>query len=397
MTGKKLAQIARISPEQLAKNLNVRFKGTVVQMASKIVDTKIVKRPTGIPSLDIALGGGFPGGTICAISGKESVGKDALLNRIMRTHQRIYGPDSSIFYAATEVGGFDKLWARAHGVRVALSDEDIRDYEAALGEKLDHDTIVRLRQQVGSFTLVPSSAAEEVFTSTLSYGDTGAAHLLIINSINALLPEIDLDNPDVEPSGSEGLRQAKLVTDFTKKWGKVVTDQKYSRRPWYPTLIVTQQARANLGGGPSFAKKLTTTNTGAHALRHAKSIDVELNFAEKLLDRDESIGKKVRWNLVKGKHGTHDGIQGLYDLYYTSGPDECEDIVAALCNHDFLKIGKEKDLTALRDFGAVGVGEVFSKPDLITKFRSDQELFDAAYKLLLKTAVKAPYLVMEPQ
>ena len=387
----------RPSPTALARELNKKFEGSVVQLASDSDDAKIVRRPTGIASLDIGLGGGFPGGTICAISGKESAGKDALLNRIIRTHQRIYGDEASIFYAATEAGGFDKLWARAHGVKVALSKEEIDDYEAACGFDFDDETRARFKEQIGSFILMPSSSAEEVFTSMLRYADTGAAHLLICNSVSALLPDIDLENPDVGQNSGEGLRQAKLVTDFTKKWGKVFTgkDGKDSVRPWYPTALFTQQARANIGGARSFAYKPTTTNTGAHALRHAKSIDVELVYTEKIKTGEEVVGKKIRWTLVKGKHGTHDGITNMYELFFSSGPDENEDLVAALCTHDFLKLARDGTVSAIKDWDRFKVGERFQKPEIINLFRSDPDLFRTSYQAVLKAAVKAPYLVKE--
>ena len=65
----------------------------------------IIRRPTGIMNLDIDLGGGFPAGGTCFVSGLDCVGKTWLMLLTMAMQQMIYG-DRCIEALAITEGGF---------------------------------------------------------------------------------------------------------------------------------------------------------------------------------------------------------------------------------------------------------------------------------------------------
>lgn len=373
--------------ERIAAGLNEKLGGDFVQVAGKTTDPKIVKRPTGIATLDRALGGGFPSGTVNVISGQEGVGKDALLNAVIRMHQWLYGEDASVFIGHSE-SGYDKLWARKHGVKISLSETEIANFEKAYGRPFEVSYRPRLTEQVGTIYLAQHNSAEIMFDAVLKMLALGAAHIYIINSITNLIPEEFIEE-DVEKPKSGGMTSASVVTDFLKKFcfaARPVAGTKV-----YPTLIVTQQARANIQGARGWGTRAWTTKIGAHALRHFKVIDVVLQNIGRIKSGDETTGKKIKWEIEKGKYGTHDGITGAYNLYFASGPDYADAMVDALGDIGQLHINKKTMSVVTPDGEILAEG---TREELATKIRTDREFFFQLYSQVKKT-IKVPLLWKE--
>jgi len=55
---------------------------------------------------------------------------------------------------------------------------------------------------------------------------------------------------------------------------------------------------------------------GAWALKHGKLIDIQLRPGEPIKLRDEKVGKEIKWELTKGKAGTHEGKTGSFRYYF---------------------------------------------------------------------------------
>lgn len=370
--------------EKAVEALNKKFKKKVIFKASEMKDTKYIRRPTGITSLDAALAGGFPGGTVSVISGQEGVGKDALLNRLFKRHQQIYGDDACIFLNANEPSGYDKLWARKHGVRVGLSDQEIKYCEASNEIKISPGEAARLQSETGTFILSTSNDLKEVLNVVLGLGASGACHLAVINSVQSTNVDDDTGTPTVEVSSKDGMDKARLVTSFLNQWDST----------WTMSLVIVQQARANISTHRTWGSKDWTTRYGARSLLHAKSIDVELRQRERIYkgsgDNKELVGKIINWELTKGKSGTHDGLKGSYSLYFEPGIDTETDLLETLLS---LELGtRERDHAFISLVG----GDRGTDADLIARFRSDPNFFEAYYKLAMAPVRKRfPFVYRE--
>lgn len=387
----------RTTPEEVAENLNKKFGPGTVVFANQTGDATKVRRPTGLAQIDLALAGGFPGGTVNSIGGLESVGKDAFLNSLFRTHQEVMKEESAIYLNANEPGGYDKGWARKAGVKIAFSDEEIEAYEKAREIKLDKVTRKEMQTGLGTFMISTSRDSEAVFTSVLHLAGTGTCKLLVINSLQMLLPHVNLQDYAVEDNQS-GLKEAALLTQMIKKWGKssCLGDEEknpyalQSKGIWYPTLICIKQARANLNAGRSFYSREWKTNTGAHAFRHAVSMDITLQSVFQQHNKEIQDGKRIKWTVTKGKHGTHEGLTGQLDLYYSSGFDPAADLLDALSLQGMTSVVGHGKLIINGPNGEI----TGARNDIISLLRTDKNVFEFTYKAVMAT-LETPYLLRE--
>lgn len=109
--------------------------------------------PTGILTLDIALGGGIPMGAVSLIYGNESCGKTSLALRAAAEFQRRY-PDRKVAWIDVEQS-WDEDWVKLHGVdptQVYLYSPTTAEEAADLAKEL------ALSEDIG-FLIVDSLAA----------------------------------------------------------------------------------------------------------------------------------------------------------------------------------------------------------------------------------------------
>lgn len=374
----------RPSPRELAALTNKQVGGNLVIPASEIRDMKIVRYPTGILTLDRALAGGFPASTFSIISGQEGSGKDALVNCVIRTHQRLYRERSHILYCYTEPGGYDKLWARKQGVSICLSEYEIQSLEVGHGKPFQAEYRAKLGEQIGTFNFVESRDMQKVLEAILFNGDHGCP-LMILNSAEGIGLSKFIDTDDMEQS-SHGLQKAAIFTQFAAKWGL-----KGGNR-WPGTLLIVKQARANIQGFSGWGAKSWTTKHGPHMLRHFMSMNVELTGIGRLTrgsgSSEEVVGKKVKWELTKGKHGTHEGLKGECKLYHATGVDAVDDLLEGLLDAGLARLSPDKSSIIIDHNGQKLEG---NRADLASKIRMDPGLFMSLYHEGIK-ALRIPIL-----
>jgi recombination protein RecA len=227
--------------------------GPVVTSPNGQATTPPAVVPTGSTALDHALGtGGIPRGRITEVYGPEGVGKTTLALSILAQAQR--GGGTAVLIDAEHA--IDLAWAATVGVdthRLLLCHPD--SGEQAL--------------QVASVLL-----------------SSGAVDALAIDSIAALVPQVELDAAIGEPHpGAQG----RLLSDALRKLvGPVARAQ--------AALVVTNQLRqrAGVAGTPTYT-------SGGRALGYYASVRLHLDQPRPITKRGQVVGRRVRVQVVKNK------------------------------------------------------------------------------------------------
>jgi len=316
---KKKAATKLTDAEKWVADLNKekKFKGKAqVRMMDQVKTPHHMRTPTGITSLDIALGGGAAAGGIYEIQGEESAGKTLLANIFCAENQRIHGDKSSILLAMTELRP-DKSFARLGGFHVPYE-------EAEIGELEDHrikadkptftdEELEDLKSCTGSVVVAMADTAETLFEIIINAVASKVFQIIVIDSMGALLTE-------AKREGDIGDRQfggpAGPVTDFQNKLFPLLNMEDADGGMNHTTILAINQARANMGA--SKYERSTKAAMGAHAWKHGMLASILLEQGGQIREDTKGpvAGRTIRWKLTKGKAGTHDGKKGSYDYYH---------------------------------------------------------------------------------
>ena len=303
--------------------------GPIIQAASDVTNPFILRRPTGILSMDIAIGGGWPAGTLCQVSAPEGVGKNALCNQTVATVQQFYGKASCIAWVCTEMT-LDKMFAHMFGVVVPMSKFEIEMVNAARVDKsmppLSKEEAAFRMRKLGEFVIVDSGSSAQRLEVALKLIESNKFQLVVIDSLASLLTEVQEETElQDEPQQSS---EARLITRFCNKyWGSARGSHDNDEANW-TTVLATYQVRGNR----STAKfKKPWAVGGAYALRHAKAIDIHMENGERYPAKFElpQLGKQVKWLIKKGKAGCHEGGRGQVLYIHNEGYDVWRDCANA--------------------------------------------------------------------
>jgi len=316
---KDKSQERREALAELVTSVNSSKDSTVICLASSIVNTSDVRRPTGIMPLDLDMAGGFPTAGITVVTGDDQAGKSELIAYAMEMCQRIYGSESMILLCATE-GPIDIDRLRQVGVQWALPPNVV----AARNEARQRSRLPPLTQEeigttVGEIMHAYSSTGEGVLKTILKAVEANCFQLVILDSLSPLIPEAnkDKDLTDEEKRAAH----ASMLTRFSNRFLEKVSPV---RGPNYTSVVFTQQMRANQekANAPSYMQGYipSTAPTGARALKHAVKMRIKLSEGQKLkkVVRGEKkvIGKLMKWEFLKAKDGAHNHITGDVPFYF---------------------------------------------------------------------------------
>ena len=354
--------------------------GPIIQTADQVTNPFILRRPTKSLGLDIAIGGGWPAGTLCQVSAPQGVGKNAMCNQTVAAVQEIYGKASCVAWVCTEMT-LDKMFAHMFGVVVPMSSFEVDMVNAARADKgvppLSEAEVKFRKRKLGEFVIVDSGSSAQRLEVALSLIESNKFQLVVIDSLASLLTEVaDETELQDEPQQSS---EARLITRFCQKyWGRAGRAFTGDDAANWTTVLATYQARGNR----STAKfKKSWAIGGAYALRHAKAIDVHMWNGERFPKdmKKPALGKVVKWRIDKGKAGCHEGGQGDLLYLHNEGFDIYKDCATTAKNMGVLKpAGKwwkwvSETGEELRKFTG-GLDGIMS--ELVT----DDELFWALYR-----------------
>jgi len=321
--------------DNVIESVNRELGMNVVRRASDMETLYLLRRPTGITSLDLELAGGFPASATTVLVGPDGAGKDYLTWITAAEVQRIYGDDFCMCIFFTEFKA-DKLFMRDFcGLKIAFSQEELDALDAALelnGQpKMTPERLAELQTQVGQLLIIDGVTAEKGFDAIIKLVASNRFQLIVVNSIGSLQTEAKEEQDSFEDFARQS-SEAVLLSKFMPKLAMTLNDDRNGRNE--TTLILVNQMRAKRDlvqprGRPLLEKDKYESGTKSWALKHGKAIELAIHKGPYHYDPVEkvNIGRTVRWELTKGKLGTHDGKSGEFDFYYDIGVDKIGDLI----------------------------------------------------------------------
>lgn len=368
---------------------NKDAKRNILVFAEEAPNPYFLRRPTGIMQLDVDLGGGFPAGGVSYISGPDNAGKTWLLYKTFAMHQRIYGPNACIAYAPVE-GACDFFFMRKCGYKVAIPMENIEQHQAhrkARGvPSLTKAEVKELSTGIGELLLIQAPTMEDLLNEVLNLAAQKVCHIIGVDSISAACPSAEAMLNDFSDFPQQGA-QATLLKRFFQHYYPIVSGVNGINET---TLMFTNQVITNRAKSeaPTYMAKYMKDwkPAGSSAAKHGKLIDLVLQSGAKEKEKGGEklvIGKDVKWEIIKGKAGTHDHITGELSFLYEDDAwhANAKTIIMAGLRHGAI-IERSGKLTVIQpETGTAihGAENIANFETLVGMIRSDQE-----FELLLR-------------
>ena len=229
-------------------------KGAVMKLGDSAANMNVETIPTGSLSLDIALGlGGVPKGRIIEVYGPESSGKTTVALHMVAEVQKRGG-----------IAGF-------------IDAEHALDPAYAKNIGVDIENLYISQPDNG----------EQALEITETMVRSGAVHIIIVDSVAALVPKAEIDG---DMGDSHVGLQARLMSQALRKLTAAISKSNC-------IVIFINQLREKVGvmfGNPE-------TTTGGRALKFYSSIRLDVRRIEALKQGGEMVGNRTRIKVVKNK------------------------------------------------------------------------------------------------
>jgi len=308
----------------------INDKESLVVPSSQAPNAFFLRRPTGIITVDEALGGGFPAGGPSLISGVEHSCKSFLLDMTFKMHQKVYGDESYIALACTEHPR-DYFLMRRMGIEIAIPKIMVEERETHRVKNglppFTKEEKEAFNRQIGRFDIIKGHNAEAYYDNILSILDSGAYGIVAIDSYNALSPSAEMDTEDkgFEKDPRQGALATVTTRFFQHYYNRILSSSRHET-----SLLFIGQVRANKdrANAPGPMQKFIPERKfiGPSALMHALLVHITLQVGakEKEEERDKNTkekkkvqtGKEIKFTIAKGKAGIHDGATGEFDYSY---------------------------------------------------------------------------------
>ena len=261
------------SLNRLIAEINKKAGETILGRVTNMPNLDIGRLKTGVPSMDEALGGGFPVGRIVELYGQPSAGK-SLISLLAIANAQKEGKEC--VYLDCE-DSFDAKWAKTLGV--------------------DTDKLVLGQSSIGEDTL-------ELVIKLLK----AEPSIIVVDSVAAMVTRAELEE-DIDKAFMAP--KARLLG----KALRMILAQNKST-----TIIFINQLRATMAMyGPQF------TTPGGKAIPYAASIRMEIKKTEDIHEEGKKtkpiIGQIVGFKVTKNKTARPFQV-GSFKFFYEDGHTE---------------------------------------------------------------------------
>jgi len=341
----------------LRKKINKKFgKGTTAPGNKLLVEMERI--PTGIFSLDEALGGGIPAGRMIMLKGDESASKTTIALRAIGNAQNMCsncwgwptctcGENRDAFCCfLDQEGALDILWSERF---VDLSRLEVQRPITA------EETV-----EVGSWWL-----------------RSGQVDLLVLDSLAAMATADEIE-------GKSHMGQLpRLGNEAMRRWQSAQNEcrKKYNR---IPTIILINQVRSKIGvvfGDPR-------TYPGGHGQRFSTTADIELRKGKYTMDKDTgspisvSFGFRVSKNKSAPANRSGEFIMMMADTETKQMGDIYDEKVVVAESEQFGIVKKEGKTYRL------GEQTFASKIDTIKYMLENRDVFEELKLELMKLKLR---------
>ena len=251
--------------------------------------TKVDVYPTGILSIDAALGvGGLPKGRIVEIYGPESSGKTTIALHAAASCQKLGGTVAFI------------------------------DAEHAMDPKYAE----RIGVDLNEIYVSQPDSGEQALDIAEALIRSGAIDMVVIDSVAALVPKAEIEG---DMGDSHVGLQARLMSQALRKLTAVISNTSC-------VVIFINQLREKVGvlyGNPE-------TTTGGKALKFYATIRIDVRKAEPIKNGKELVGNRTKIKIVKNKVAPP-FKSVVVDMMYGEGISRIGDMLDIAVNLDIIK------------------------------------------------------------
>ena len=299
-------------------------KGTIMRLGDDI-SINVEALSTGSLSLDLALGiGGVPKGRIVEIYGPEASGKTTLALHVVASAQKA-GGDAA--YIDVE-----------HALEPA--------YAQALGV------------DINSLLISQPDTGEQALDIAESLVRSGAVDVLVIDSVAALIPRVELEG---EVGDTVVGALARLMSQAMRRLAGAISKNNC-------TVIFINQLRQKIGvmyGNPE-------TTPGGLALKYYASVRIDVRRVETLKVNGEMVGNRTRAKVVKNKVAPP-FREAEFDIIYGEGISKISEIVDLAVKLEIIdKAGAWFTVNSQRIQGKDGVKEYLTNnPEVCARIEAD--------------------------
>lgn len=252
-------------------------KGSITNFEKTNAKVDII--PTGSLSLNNALGvGGYPKGRVIEIYGNESSGKTTLALQAISECQKMGGRCAYI------------------------------DLEHALDMHHCEMNNVDLKKLL----LAQPDSGEQTFSLIEALIKTGMIDLIVVDSVAAMVPQIEL----------EGQISEQTIGVHARLMSKGLRILQGMLAKYNTTIIFINQIREKIGvmyGNPE-------TTTGGRALKFYSSVRIELRKTELLKNGSDCVGIRTCAKITKNKVAPP-LFKAMIDIYFDKGIDHTLEII----------------------------------------------------------------------
>ena len=325
--------------EALKKQIKKKYGEVIRSGADVFEEIKDLKVIPVSPALDYALGGGIREGSWVKVTGDPKTGKTTTALQFAANCQKEEHGSRPIYYVNVE-GRLNRN--NLEGVN-GLDVEKIEVIESP-AETLSAEKYL--------------SIIKDIVMET-----PGA--VIILDSVSSLIAQRDLDE-EVRGDYRPGLQ--KILSDFTKKMGGIVRNQR-------AVIIMITHFIANTGG---FSMKKKVSDGGVKIHYQSDTI-LEIKYIqawkEKVASEERQVGQVIHWNVVTSPLSGFPGAEAISYLRYGEGIDKLQELIQQAIDFSIIDVSGSWFTC---DFA---IENIDSLPDVIEKNDLDEKTAEKFFKV----------------